>query len=112
MSDKRQYHIILAGLILTMFGLTFIFVRFASEQGEVFTDALGESIILTEYSNRIIYDPTVFAEFEPYENDCREKGGEFNRCGEPCDSAAEECLPVCALTCTFDEIAETVADEA
>lgn len=57
--------------------------------------------ILYEYLNKVVYTMNVNADIESYQNDCDSRGGTFNQCGTVCESSAEACIGVCALTCEF-----------
>src|SRR3990167_9029671 len=60
--------------------------------------------ILSESSGRVIYTTDTSLNKEPFEKECRNRGGVFNPCGRSCPSAAEVCIEVCAYTCELSGV--------
>ena len=55
--------------------------------------------ILRQYDTKIIYTNDTSTDAMPFSDDCRARGGTFNRCGNICAPASEVCAEVCAYTC-------------
>ncbi|KKU48907.1 hypothetical protein A3H10_04595 [Candidatus Uhrbacteria bacterium RIFCSPLOWO2_12_FULL_46_10] len=60
--------------------------------------------ILSESPGRVIYTTDTSLNKEPFEKECRNRGGVFNPCGRSCPSAAEVCIEVCAYTCELSGV--------
>ena len=52
------------------------------------------------FENKIVYTTDVSFPADIFQDDCLDRGGEFDQCGTPCD-AGEVCAAVCAYTCSF-----------
>lgn len=56
--------------------------------------------IQATYGNeKVVYTLDLSEDREPLMLHCKEFGGTFNECGNPCQPSAELCTTVCALTC-------------
>lgn len=56
------------------------------------------------YDNKIVYKNTADSEvIEKYKEDCQQRDGQFQECGNPCAPDDEMCVQVCAYTCIFNE---------
>jgi hypothetical protein len=51
------------------------------------------------YGSKIVYTTDIEEDADFYQNDCRERGGDFNSCGNTCAPEAEACAEMCAFTC-------------
>lgn len=65
----------------------------SNEEVEIISEFPGEKVVYTTDSS---LDQSV------YENDCQERGGEFNSCGNICEPNADFCAEVCAYTCELN----------
>ncbi|PIQ91662.1 MAG: hypothetical protein COV70_02500 [Parcubacteria group bacterium CG11_big_fil_rev_8_21_14_0_20_39_22] len=55
--------------------------------------------ITDDYDTKVVYTTNLNEDEVPYRNDCRERKGTFNSCGNPCDPEGSICAQVCAYTC-------------
>ena len=75
-----------AGVLWVVFGPTG-----ENEAPDVPTEAVHES--------KVVYTTDLSVDTEPLRNDCRERGGRFETCGNACAPDAAACASVCALVC-------------
>lgn len=109
MSEKRQYIIIILGLLLIGIGLAYSFV-YVSEREEAAQERMLSAPIQVEFESKIVYDASRLESVEIAQSDCSLRGGNFNECGSPCAPDAEACIEVCALVCEFP-VEEEVSGE-
>ncbi len=57
--------------------------------------------IMEEFPGKVVYTTDMSLDPASFEEDCRERNGVFNACGDICPPEAEMCATVCAFTCEF-----------
>ena len=55
--------------------------------------------IESDFGTKIVYGTSQNVDKISLTKDCEARGGVFNTCGSPCETDAEMCIDVCALTC-------------
>jgi hypothetical protein len=103
MSDENRQKIIMVLLAVILLGVgIWAFGDFLGDQEAVvlLSDESFENLPVTSASEeQIVYTMDLSAERDIFENDCENRGGDFNDCGRACEG--EECSLVCAYTCEF-----------
>lgn len=102
MNDEKRQKTITALLAIVIVGVgIWAFASFVGgDQGAavLLSEEDFGSLPVSEISDaKIVYTLDMSVDKSSLENDCRNRGGEFNECGRGCDG--EECALVCAYTC-------------
>lgn len=98
---KQILSLIATILVLFLLGVLLWWVFIGKDMQDVSSSAEVE--VQAEYEEKVVYLSNDEVPKEDYEQDCRERGGEFNECGSPCAADAESCIQVCAFTCEFSQ---------
>ena len=106
MSEKRQYIIIILGLLFVAIGLAYSFVYVSEQEEAERARSVERAPVQAEFENKIVYDASQLKSVEIARSDCSLRGGEFDECGSPCAPEAEVCIEICALTCALPPTVE------
>lgn len=104
--SKRKNKILLSFLVIiitaTIIGaLYYVFTSSVKAPMENKQDAISME---KRYKGKIVYTSSLEeADKERLKRDCRERGGDFNECGDVCAPQAQMCAQVCAYTCVFSQ---------
>lgn len=92
---KKTLITILIILLLILIGVWTYYLYFSESENNQSNTVPIEEI----FDDKVVYTTEQDIDTEKLEQDCAERGGEFNTCGSICPSDAAVCAEVCAYTC-------------
>ncbi len=97
---KNKQIIIIIIVLVLLVGTFFVFKNVREDTTPVSVKRTFYDSVTGE-STKIIYETTGDGDLSAYENDCANRDGFFEACGNICEPGAAACVEVCGVTCTF-----------